>query len=46
MLLIQYTQVLCRITGTDASELFEEIGRHTAGAREIMNGYCIGELLT
>ncbi len=30
--------------GTDASGVFEEIGRHTAQARELMKEYCIGTL--
>ena len=30
--------------GTDASEVFEEIGRHTTEARELMTKYCVGHL--
>lgn len=30
--------------GTDASEVFEEIGRHTTEARELMTKYCVGRL--
>ncbi len=32
------------IAGTDTSGVFEEIGRHTAQARELMKEYCIGAL--
>ncbi len=32
------------IAGTDASVVFEEIGRHTTQARELMKEYCIGTL--
>ena len=30
--------------GTDASEVFEEIGQHTTEARELMTKYCVGRL--
>lgn len=41
---IFYIYLIHSHTGTDASEVFEEIGRHTAQAREHMQDFCIGVL--
>jgi hypothetical protein len=41
---ISYIEFVWMIIGTDASEVFEEIGRHTTEARELMKKYCVGRL--